>query len=149
MTDLHLAVGLLAVAANAAAATWGVAVILRRRPSRAFLPIARSAQVITLAQLLIGILVLTGADADETVPSGAHILAAGGVIVALATAEALARIAARRAPGRVSGDTPAADLEDEEAAFPVPAGIAHTAVLTAGFAVVSGAAVLAVTTGWN
>ena len=148
MTDLHLAVGLLAVAANAAAAAWGIVVLVRRRPSRAFLPVARSAQGITLAQLLLGILVLTGAEADETVPSGAHIVAAGGVIVALAAAEALGRILARRT-SRTRVDAPSVVPENEGSALAVPAGIGQTAVLTAGFAVVSAAAVLAVTTGWN
>lgn len=145
MTNLHLAMGLLAVAANAAATAWGTVVVVRGRPSRAFLPLAHGAQGITFGQVLLGMLLLTGADADETVPSGAHILAGGGVIVALAATEALARISARRADGRVHA--PSDELEDDAPAFAAPAGVRQTAVLTAGFAVVTGAAVLAVTTG--
>lgn len=148
MTHLHLAVGLLAVAANAVAAAWGTVVALRRRPSSAFLPIARTAQVITIAQVVLGVLVLTGAGDD--LPSGAHILAAGGVIAALAAAEALSRIPARRRFDRGPGG-PAVALGGEGAALApgAPAGVAQTAILAAGFAVVTSAAVLAVVTGWH
>jgi hypothetical protein len=140
MTDLHLAVGLLAVAANVAAAAWGVVVVARRRPSFAFLRMARTAQAVTAAQLALGLLVLTGANADDNVPSGGHMLAAGGVIVALAAAEALGRIPGRRATANVGVGHPAL-------AHDAPPGLGQTAVLTAGFVAVTGAAVLAVTTG--
>ena len=149
MTDLHLALGLLALAASVAAAAWGATVVARRRPSRAFLPIARGAQGIVLAQLLLGILLLTGAGADEALPSGAHILAAGGVLAALATAEALGRIPARRRSTRGDRVLAGVALDDAALAESPVAGVGQTAVLTVGFVAVSGAAALAVATGWH
>ena len=152
MTNLHLAIGLLAVAANVAATAWGAVVLVRRRPSPVFLALARAAQAITLAQVLLGILLLTGAGADEAMPSGTHILAAAGVLTALAVAEALGRIPARRRsdhgdtglrPVALAGEGPAAVADG------APPGMGQTAVLTAGFLVVSVAAVLAVISGWH
>jgi hypothetical protein len=149
MTHLHLALGLLAVAANAVAAAWGTLVVLRRRRSPAFLPIARAAQGITLARVLLGVLVLSGAGEDP--PDGSHLLPAAGVIAALGAADALGRLPARRQSSRDHAGGAAVAVRGEGPALASDAspGVAQTAILAAGFVVVSGAAVLALMTGWR
>lgn len=135
MIQIHLITGLVTVVAVAAAAAWGCAVMLRRRPSEGFFALARVAQAVTAVQVMLGLFVLSGAS--DHLPSGAHVLAALGVAGSLLGAEALSRLAARRAVASPAINSSA------------PVALAETAVLTGGFVVVSTFAVLAILTGWH
>lgn len=139
--SLHLVVGLATVGVNAIAAMWGIAAIARRRPSAAFLSLARLAQAITVTQVVLGVLVLTGAE--DRLPSGAHLLSAAAAIVALVAAEVISRVAERR--GHEAAMAAESSVPPEIRTPSVP----ETLVLTGGLLLVTGFAVLAVTTGWQ
>lgn len=147
MMTLHLVLGLATVGVNGIAAMWGVAAIVRRRPSAAFLSLARLAQAITVTQVVLGILVLTGAE--DRLPSGAHLLAAAAAMVALISAEVISRAAERRSMERDGGHEAAMAADSSAATEIRTPSLTETLVLTSGLLLVSGFAVLAVTTGWR
>lgn len=149
MIEVHLAVGLATAALVAVAAVWGCMVVLRRRPSERFLVLARVAQGVTVAQVALGLFVLSGAG--ENLPSGGHLLAALGVLAALGAAEALSRVAARRA-ALSGGDEPQAGSEpaaSAEMVIDTRVALAESAMLAGGFVAMSFLASLAIITGWQ
>lgn len=147
MMSLHLVVGLVTVGVSGIAAVWGIAAIARRRPSARFVSLARLAQAVTVTQVVLGILVLTGAE--DRLPSGGHLLSAVAAIVALVAAEVISRRAERRALER-DGGYEFAMAADSTASVPLRTpSINEMLVLTSGLLLVSAFAVLAVTTGWH
>ena len=147
MMSLHLVLGLVTVGVNGIAAVWGIAAIARRRPSARFVSLARLAQAITVTQVVLGILVLTGAE--DRLPSGGHLLSAVAAMVALIAAEVISRAAGRRASERDGGHE-AAMAADSSASVQVRTpGVSEMLALTSGLLLVSAFAALAVTTGWH
>jgi hypothetical protein len=71
LTDIHLAVGILVIATNLVAGTWGGIAWLRSVPTVGFWYALRIAQVVVVLQVALGsILLLSGREAD----SGLHYL---------------------------------------------------------------------------
>jgi hypothetical protein len=84
--DVHIANGILLLAANALAGLWGAVAWLRREPSVAFWYALRVAQVVVVIQVALGsILLLAGRNA----PSGLHYLYGVLPLVVSLAAEAL------------------------------------------------------------
>ena len=123
------------------------AAIARRRPSAAFVSLARLAQAITVTQVVLGILVLTGAE--DQLPSGAHLIAAAAAIVALIATEVTSGVAERRSREREGGHEPAMAVDSNCPTEIRTPGVTETLMLTSGLLLVSAFAVLAVTTGWR
>ena len=66
MRDLHLWNGALVIAANALAFGWGVSYVLRkRRPGRLYAHVLALSQSLVIAQVALGLLLLSG-DAEAT-----------------------------------------------------------------------------------
>lgn len=147
VTDLHLVVGLFTVGVNAIAALLGIAVIVRRQPSSAFLSLARFAQAVTVTQVVLGVLVLTGAE--DRLPSGGHLTAAAAAIVALIVAESVGRFVARRFRDRDGAPEAVMALDSSAATAVRLPSVTEVAVLTGGLLFVASFAVLAVSTGWQ
>ena len=67
MTDLHAALGVAVIAANALAGAWGGVAWLRRSPSIVFWYLLRFAQATVVLQVAIGLaLLLTGRESPDT-----------------------------------------------------------------------------------
>ena len=85
MTDLHLAVGILVIASNLVAGSWGGIAWLRSVPAVGFWYALRVAQVAVVLQVALGsILLLSGHEADSGLhyvyglaPLGVSLLAEG------------------------------------------------------------------------
>lgn len=66
MTDVHVALGIALIGANALAGAWGGVAWLRRSPSVVFWYLLRVAQVTVVAQAALGILLLlTGSESPD------------------------------------------------------------------------------------
>ena len=66
MTEVHAALGVAVIAANAIAGAWGGVAWLRRDPSIVFWYLLRAAQVVVVAQVAVGLaLILTGREAPD------------------------------------------------------------------------------------
>ena len=69
MGEIHMAVGIGVLVANAVAAGWGAVTWLRKEPSIAFWPLLRVAQAFVTVQALIGLLLLAS---GQSAPDGLH-----------------------------------------------------------------------------
>jgi hypothetical protein len=86
LLDVHIANGILVLAANALAGVWGGVAWLRKEPSVPFWYALRVAQVVVVIQVALGsILLLSGRNA----PSGLHYLYGVLPLVVSLAAEAL------------------------------------------------------------
>ena len=71
MTEVHVAVGIAVLVANAVAAAWGAVAYLRGEPSIAFWPILRVAQATVAVQVVLGLLLLASGRRS---PDDLHLL---------------------------------------------------------------------------
>ena len=102
MDTVHLVAGVAVLALNLAAAAWGGAMWLARRPSVAFWYVLRAAQVAVVVQVLLGgILLLLGREAAD----GLHYVYGLAPLAVSFLAEGARAGAAERELGDVSFET--------------------------------------------
>ena len=100
MSDLHAALGLAVLAANALAGGWGGIAWLRREPSVIFWYLLRVAQGVVVVQVLLGMLLLAG---GRRAPDSLHVVYGVAPLVVALVSEAM-RVGAAQAELARAGD---------------------------------------------
>lgn len=113
MTDLHVVLGVVVIAANALAGAWGGVAWLRRSPSIVFWYLLRAAQVVVVVQVALGLaLLLTGRES----PDELHFLYGIAPLVVSLVSEGMRVGAAQRELDELEAGRDLAELDRSEQA---------------------------------
>jgi hypothetical protein len=105
MTEVHIVLGIAVIATNAVAGAWGGVAWLRRIPSVVFWYLLRTAQVVVVLQVALGLaLLLTGSQA----PDDLHFIYGIGPLVVTLLSEGM-RVGAAQRELDEAGDLEALD----------------------------------------
>jgi len=142
VTGLHALLGIAVLASNLAAAAWGAAAWLRRRPSVAFWPLLRAAQATVAVQVVLGLVL---AARGEQAPDGLHIVYGIAPLVVTLFSEGMRVAVAQRELEQVD-DLEALD-RSEQVAIARRVALGEIGVMTVGVLLVLTLSLRAYTTG--
>ena len=108
MSEVHLVLGIAVLVSNAVAATWGAIAWTRREPSTIFWYLLRTAQVVVVAEVVLGLLLL--AEGKRPPDSLHYVYGIAPLVISLASEAA--RIAVAQSELAQAGDLDSLDRRE-------------------------------------